>query len=84
MFPSENVAISKLGFIVRPRSNLDLEGSVVAMEPKEVIDCGLGMTFKFPSSSNLDVLHEVERPEIVVNIDEPLIWAAEVGDFIVE
>ena len=42
MFPSENVTISKLGFIACPRSNLDLEGSVVAMEPKEVIDCGLG------------------------------------------
>ena len=45
MFPREDVAIRKLAFIARPRSDLDLKGCVVAVKPKEIIDGGLSVAF---------------------------------------
>lgn len=84
VFPGEDVAVSVVGFVGGPGSDFDLEGGIVAVEAEEVIYGGLGVVFHFPALADLDGIHEVEGPEVVVDIDELLIGAAEVGDFVVE
>jgi hypothetical protein len=54
------------------------------MDPEEIVHCGLGMKLLLPPFSNLDGIHQVKCPEVVVDIDELRVGAAEPGGFIVE
>ena len=84
VFPGKDVAIGELAFVGCPGSHLDLEGGIIAVKPEEVVHRGLGVSLEFPSSTHLDMIHEVERPEVIVDIDKLVVRAPEVGDLLIE
>ena len=84
VFPGKDVAIGEPAFVGGPGSHFDLEGRIIAVKSEEIVHRGLGVSFEFPSSTHLDVIHEVERPEVIVDVDKLVVRTPEVGDLLIE
>ena len=51
---------------------------------EEIIDRCLSMILQLPAFADVDVVHQVQRPKVVVDIHELFIGAAKPRDFFVE
>ena len=84
MFPCQHIAIRIALLIGRPGPDLDLEHRIVTMHAEEVVYRSLGMILHLPALLHIDVIHQIDRPEIVVDIDELLIRTTKVWHLIIE
>ncbi len=84
MLPRQDVAISVVRFVAGPRSHFDLKRRVVAVHAEKVINGRLGVRFHLHSAPDVDVIHQVKRPQVIVDVFELPIRAAEVRNLVVE
>ena len=80
--PCEHVAVGIVIFIRDPSTHLDLKVCVEAMHAHEIVHRGLGVRIDFPSFVDVDVIHQVDCPKVVVDIDNVRVGATEVGNLV--
>ena len=54
------------------------------MDAEEVVDRGLGVILHFPTLLYVDVVHQVKRPKIIINLLEFRVTAPEPGNILIE
>ena len=84
MFPGKHIAISVAAVIARPGADLNLKRRIVAVYAEEIVHRRLRVRFLLPAFADLDVVHEVERPQVIVDVDIACIRTAKPRNFVVE
>ena len=84
MFPGKHITISIAAVIARPSADLDLKHRIVAVYAEEIVHRRLRVRFLLPAFTDLDVVHEIERPKVIVDIDITSIRTAKPRNFVVE
>ena len=70
MLPCQDVPVGVSTLRLRPATYLDLERCVVAVYSKKIVYRSLGMRLILPPFSDLDVIHQIQGPEIVIDINK--------------
>ena len=84
MLPGKDIAISVTAVIARPGADLNLKCRIVTVYAEKIVHRRLRVRFLLPAFADLDVVHEIERPQVIVDVDIPRIGTAEPRDFVVE
>ena len=81
---SEHFHRRYLGLSPRPSPYLDLETRIVAMNTKEVVHCCLGVIFHFPAFLDIDEIHQVEGPKIIIDLLEFWVAASKLRNLLIQ
>ena len=73
VFPCQHVAVSVAWLICEPCPRLNLEHRVVAVHAEEIVHCGLSVILHLPALLNVDIIHQIDGPKIVIDLGELII-----------
>ena len=83
-FPRQDVPVCEFSLVGQPRPDFNLKCRVITMHPEEIVDCRLRMRDGLPVPIDIDVIHEVQGPEKVVDVLMFWVRATKPGDFVVK
>ena len=84
VLPRQHVPVGIVRFVVRPRSHSNLKCRIVTVHTEEVVDGGLRMRFHLPAMLHIDVVHQVQRPQVIVDVLMFSVRTTKPRDFFVE
>ena len=84
MLPGKDISVGKPRLVGGPGANLDLKRRIVAVDSQKVVHRSLGVVLHLPPLTDIDGIHQVERPKIIVDVDELRIGTTKPRDLFVE